>query len=67
MKVSKVTLTQEQIELLVEIISSAEIEASASAQKRHVLFLPDLFKTLTDHQKDLASLKNLFKIALKEL
>lgn len=67
MKTSKIQLTQEQIELLLEIISSAELEASASVQKRHVMFLPDLFKSLSNYQNDIASLKDVFKIALKEL
>ena len=61
-----VSLTNEQLELLVETLASAQIEADFASQKRHVLFLPDLFKTLTDHKKDLASLEKIFRIALNE-
>lgn len=57
-----VKLTVEQIELLIEILSNAQIETNFASQKRHVLFLPDLFKTLTDYKKDLASLQEVFKI-----
>jgi len=60
-----ITLTNEQIELLIEVLSSAQIEANFASQKRHVAFLPDLFKTLTDYQKDLASLKEALTIVLK--
>lgn len=59
-------LTKEQIELLVEVLSAAELEASAASQKRYVVFLPDLFKTLTTYQKDLASLKETIKMSLIE-
>lgn len=61
-----VKLTKEQIELLVEVLASAKIEADFASKKRHVLFLPDLFKTLTDYEKDLASLLDVFKIAQKQ-
>jgi hypothetical protein len=61
-----VKLTQEQLELLVETLASAKIEANFASQKKHVMFLPDLFKTLNEYEKDLASLLEIFKIALKE-
>lgn len=60
------SLSKEQIELLVEILSSAEIEAKHSTRKRHVVFLPDLFRTLTEYQKDIALLKETCKLALNE-
>jgi len=60
-----IKLTNEQIELLIEVLSSAQIETNFASQKRHVVFLPDLFKTLTDYQKDLASLKEALTIVLK--
>jgi len=62
----KINLTNEQLELLVEILSGAEIEANASCQMRHVLFLPDLFKKLSDYQLSIASLKEAFKIILND-
>lgn len=58
-------LTEEQCELLLEVLASAEIEANFASKKKHVLFLPDLFKTLSDHQKDLASLKEAVKMVLE--
>ena len=59
----QISLTLEQIELVTEVLASASIEADFASQKRHVMFLPELFKTLTDYKKDLASLQEVFKIA----
>ena len=61
-----IKLTKEQIELLIEVLACAKIEANFASQKKHVMFLPDLFKYLNDHEKDLTSLQETFKIALKE-
>ena len=67
MKTTKtIKLTQDQLELLIEVLSSAKIEANFASQKKHVMFLPDLFKNLNDYEKDLTSLQETFKIALKE-
>ena len=66
LQMKKLKLTKEQIELLIEILSSAEIEATYASQKRHVVFLPDLFKTLTDYQKDIATLRETLILSLNE-
>lgn len=67
MKTTKtVNLTVEQIELIIETLSAAQIETNFASQKRHVMYLPDLLKTFSEHKKDLASLEEVFKIALKE-
>lgn len=60
-----IKLTVEQIELLIEVLNTAQIEKDFASQKRHVLFLPDLFKTLKNYKDDLASLKDLFILSLK--
>lgn len=61
-----IKLTQEQLELLIEILASAKIEANFASQKTHVMFLPDLFKNLNSYEKDIASLEEIFKIALNK-
>ena len=66
MKKKTLKLTIEQLELLLEITNSAKIEANFASQKKHVIFLPDLFKSLNEHERDLTSLQEVLKIALKE-
>ena len=61
-----INLTQEQIELIIETLAAAQVEVDFASQKKHVMFLPDLFKTFSEHKKDLASLERVFKIALRE-
>lgn len=61
-----INLTQEQIELIIETLAAAQVEVDFASQKKHVMFLPDLFKTFSEHKKDLASLEEVFKIALRE-
>ena len=53
MKTTKtVNLTVEQIELIIETLSAAQIETNFASQKRHVMYLPDLFKTFSEHKKE---------------
>lgn len=67
MKTTKpINLTQGQIELIIETLAAAQVETDFASQKKHVMFLPDLFKTFSEHKKDLASLEEVFKIALRE-
>ena len=66
MNTKTIKLTKEQLELLIEVIASAKIEANFASRKKHVMFLPDLFKTLNEYEKDIASLEEVFKIALNK-
>ena len=67
MKTTKIIkLNADQAELLLEIVASAKIEANFASQKRHVMFLPDLFKKQSEYEKELASLQELLKISLEE-
>ena len=60
-----IKLTETQLELLVEVLASAKLEVNFASRKRHVMFLPDLFRTLTEHEKDLDSLLETCKMSLK--
>ena len=61
-----IELSPDQLKTLVDVLHSAEFEADAAAQKRHVTFLPNLFNKLTSQKNELAKIREYFKIRLNE-
>jgi hypothetical protein len=62
-----ISLTPDEVKILINILASAEIEADAAAQKRHVTFLPNLFTMLNSHKNELAKIKKYLIFELNNL
>jgi hypothetical protein len=55
-----ITLTADEIKILISVLTNAEIEAEAASQKRHVTFLPNLFDMIISNKNELAKIKKYF-------
>lgn len=63
---TNIELTADQLKTLIDVLHSAEFEADAASQKRHVTFIPNLFSKLMSHKNELAKIREYFKIKLNE-